>query len=55
MKITIKLITRMIEDYYGQAFSSPYIRKPISWALYQTWKAIDKVEEERTDVRRDFD
>lgn len=29
-----------------QAMKSDYIKKPISWALYQTWKWADVTEEE---------
>lgn len=36
-----------LEKCIEQAMKSDYIRKPISWALYQTWKWADANEEER--------
>lgn len=30
-----------------KALDSPYVKKPIAWALYQTWKAFDNDEKER--------
>lgn len=36
----------MLEKLVEQAMKSDTIRKPISWALYQTWKWADATEEE---------
>lgn len=36
-----------LEKLVEQAQKNPYIRKPISWALYQTWKWANQNEEER--------
>lgn len=33
--------------YYQRALKNPLIRKPISWALYQTWKEYDTKEKAR--------
>lgn len=45
-----KLNTYDAELYFEkcveQAIGSDYIKKPISWALYQTWKWADATEEE---------
>lgn len=41
-----------LERCIEQAMESNYIQKPISWALYQTWKWADANEEER-EVRAD--
>ena len=32
---------------YDKAIRTPYVQKPISWALYQTWKEFDKREKPR--------
>lgn len=32
---------------YKVALGNPIIRKPISWALYQTWIEVEKMEKER--------
>ncbi len=37
----------MFLDYYEKACASPIVRKPISWALYQTWKIVDGLEKPR--------
>ena len=43
-----KAVMNLIEEY-GIAKESGYVRKPISYALYQTWKKWDKKEEEDAD------
>ena len=37
----------MFLDYYEKACASPIVRKPISCALYQTWKIVDGLEKPR--------
>lgn len=32
---------------YKVALNNTLIKKPISWALYETWKEVDKKEKER--------
>ena len=34
-------------DKLKYAYKYDYINKPVSWALYQTWKWADKNEKER--------
>ena len=41
-----KAVMNLIEEY-GIAKDSGYIRKPISYALYQTWKVWDAKEKAR--------
>ena len=36
-----------LEKCVEQAMKSDHIKKPISWALYQTWKWADATEKER--------
>ena len=43
-----KAVMNLIEEY-NIAKESSYVRKPISYALYQTWKKWDKKEEEDAD------
>ena len=33
--------------WYEKALQSPIVRKPVSWALYQTWKRWDSEERKR--------
>lgn len=40
----LKTVTRKLYKYYIKAKSLDYVVKPLSWALYQTWKDIDKLE-----------
>lgn len=39
----------MLEKYVEQAMKDKNIKKPIAWALYQTWKWADKNEEVNAD------
>lgn len=41
-----KAVMNLIEEY-GIAKDSGYVRKPISYALYQTWRRWDKTEKPR--------
>lgn len=34
-------------DEYIKAETNPIVRKPVSYALYQTWKYFDECEKER--------
>lgn len=45
-KITIGKVIDMIANYHYEAVISPTIRKPMSWAIYQTWKWVDEHEKE---------
>ena len=38
---------RKFNEFYDKALKSDYVEKPISWALYQTWKWFDKVEADK--------
>lgn len=40
-----------LEKYIEEAKKNPAIKKPISWALYQTWKWADQNEEESEDEK----
>lgn len=53
-KVNVYDIERMFERYVEQAINDKYIKKPILWALYQTWKWADFNERER-EVNADDD
>ena len=38
---------RKFNEFYDKAVKLSYVEKPISWALYQTWKWFDKKEKSR--------
>lgn len=40
-------------QYYHKAAKSDYIHKPVAWALYQTWKEIDKNEKPKEREQND--
>ncbi len=35
-------VVSILRSYYNQALQDEYIKVPIAWALYQTWKAYDR-------------
>ena len=41
---------KMARELYEQALDMPHIRKPLSWALYCTWKKFDAKEKPRKGV-----
>lgn len=45
--LTINAVINALNRYYEEAQEKPYIKKPISWALYQTWQWADAVEKQR--------
>ena len=38
---------RKFNEFYDKAVKLSYVEKPISWALYQTWKWSDENEKSR--------
>ena len=45
--MTLGKVFSHIQSLYQQALINPTIRKPIAWALYQTWRWVDAQEDER--------
>lgn len=45
-KVNVYDIERMIERYVEYGMNNKYIKKPITWALYKTWKWADFNERE---------
>lgn len=43
----IKAAIKMVKDNYELADKNVYIQKPISYALYKTWRYFDGIEEPR--------
>ena len=42
--MTIGQIVNKILEYHGKAIKSNYIKKPLAWSVYQTWKWVDEHE-----------
>ena len=43
----INLVHDDFVGFYEKALQSPIIKKPVAWALYQTWKEWDAQERKR--------
>jgi len=37
----------LVYENYKKALENPIVRKPISYALFYTWKYVDGIEKER--------
>ena len=46
-RISLAKAINMLQDNYERAQRLSYVRKPISYALYETWKYFDSKEKER--------
>ena len=47
VNVSLKRAINTLACKYAYAIQNPGIFKPVSWALYQTWKEIDEVERYR--------
>lgn len=45
--MTIRRMLNTLLENLEIAKKSSYVKKPYSWALYQTWKTVNAVEKER--------
>lgn len=45
--MSTKLAIKKFLEFYNEAVTKEYIVKPVSWALYQTWKWADSKERMR--------
>ena len=37
----LRKVLKLLEKNYEQGLNSDYVREPITWTLYQTWKEMD--------------
>ncbi|WP_295094682.1 hypothetical protein [Ruminococcus sp.] len=42
MKIDIESAIKYLHEQYDKALKMDYIKNPLAWALYQTWRYVDK-------------
>ena len=42
--MTLKKALKMLEKQYQIAVKLEFVKKPLSYALYQVWKEVDRVE-----------
>lgn len=40
--LTLEKTFRMLEKEYERAKKSPFVQKPLAWALYQVWRRADR-------------
>lgn len=57
--MTIKKAAAVMEKYYQMALRTNsvfpgYIKNPVAWALYQTWKEADKQEKKAVEPHETF-
>ena len=38
-------VIKLLNKEYERAKRSPYVKKPLAWALYQVWKVVDGKDE----------
>lgn len=48
MNVSIEEAVEILMRTYKAAKKDKHILKPVSYALYQTWKAIDQLEKNRS-------
>lgn len=50
--MTIRDVIKRLHERYEMGQKRDYVLKPLSWALYQTWKDIDAIEKPRKDPEK---
>lgn len=45
--MTLEKAVKLLEEKYKQAQKMEYVQKPLAWALYQTWKEVDSMKDEK--------
>lgn len=51
--MTIERVIKMLKVEYERAKNINFVVKPLSWALYNVWKAVDEAEKERAKMKVD--
>ena len=46
-EISFPQAVAILKEKFKEARDSKYVAKPISWALYQTWRKVDIIEKRR--------
>lgn len=45
--MTLEKAVELLEAKYEQAKKIEYVQKPLAWALYQVWKEVDSMKDEK--------
>lgn len=51
LETELDYICNRIRQYYDKALRSPYVQKPLAWAVYQVWRHYDAKEEAKNEKR----
>lgn len=49
--MTLEKVVNILTENYERAKKLTFVHKPLSWALYQTWKAVDMVEDDKEEMQ----
>lgn len=41
-ELTLEKVIKMLEEEYERAKQKDFVRDPLAYALYHTWKKVDK-------------
>lgn len=52
-KMTLEKAIDMLKKEYELAKKQGYIRNPLAWALYQVWRAEDRMKGENHETQKD--
>ncbi len=50
--MTLEKVTKMLEEEYERALKLEYVRDPLAYALYSTWKKVDESHGRRKEKRK---
>ncbi len=50
-EILLEKAIKSIRTEYAEAKKRDYIHKPLSYAIYQTWKMVDEIERKKLEVQ----
>ena len=45
--MTLEKAVKLLEAEYERAKNLEYVQRPLAWALYQVWKAVDSMKDEK--------
>lgn len=45
--MTLEKAVKLLEEKYEQAQKMEYVQKPLAWALFQTWKEVDSMKDDK--------
>ena len=45
--MTFEKAVKLLEEKYEQAQKTEYVQYPLAWALYQVWKEVNSMKDEK--------